>query len=54
MKSSNSIPVVTARDIGTTSATAVEITGQQLSPITLVTVIVSLGGVMIGLNQLNP
>lgn len=54
MKSSRSTSTVTARTIATTSATTVEITYQQLPPVALVTVAISLAGVVIGLNQLNP
>jgi ATP-dependent Clp protease ATP-binding subunit ClpA len=55
MKSSKSVPAVPdRRGIATGSGTTVEITYQKLSPVILVTVAISLAGVVIGLNQLNP
>jgi hypothetical protein len=54
MRSSRSTSTVTARKIATTSATTVEITYQELPPVALVTVAISLAGLVIGLNQLNP
>ena len=54
MRSGRSTSTVTARKIATTSATTVEITYQELPPVALVTVAISLAGLVIGLNQLNP
>ena len=54
MRSNKSPSTVTSRTITTSSARTVEITYQELSPVALVTIAISLAGLVIGLNQLNP